>query len=312
MRKFLLLGAVAGLALAACERQAPDPLAEARSACLEDGGEAELVIESCGALIDSGQLTVEDRVLAYAARGDATYEAGDVTEALRDYNAALEIDSENMRAAKGRATILIESGQLDAAQPLVDRLIASGEHTAVAHYLDGEIARQRSDAPAAMEAYGRAIEADTRYAEPLARRAALKQAAQDYPGALADFDAALRINPQMTPALAGRCWTRVLMEDGDLAGARRDADEAATADPGNVPAQLCRGLLQLRAGEWADAQASYEAALQVEPGNPNALFGRGVARRRGGDNEGRDDMNRARDFDRYVARTFEELGVQSY
>jgi tetratricopeptide (TPR) repeat protein len=126
------------------------------------------------------------------------------------------------------------------------------------------------------------------------------------------LEPALRIPPPRTPPLAGRCWTRVLMEDGDLAGARRDADQAATADPRNVRAQLCRGLLQLRAGEWAEARESYEAALAVEPGNPNALFGRGVARRRGGDNEGREDMNQARDFDRHVARAFEDLGVQTF
>jgi Flp pilus assembly protein TadD len=97
-----------------------------------------------------------------------------------------------------------------------------------------------------------------------------------------------------------------------MAQARADADAAAAADPRNVQGQLCRGLLQLRAGEWAAARSSYEAALAVAPGNPSALFGRGVARRRSGDNEGREDMNQARDFDSHVARSFEDLGVDTY
>jgi hypothetical protein len=68
----------------------------------------------------------------------------------------------------------------------------------------------------------------------------------------------------------------------------------------------------LRAEEWLEAKASYDAALEVEPGNPSALFGRGVARRRSGDGEGREDMNRARDFSSNIGRTVEELGVVTY
>lgn len=304
--------AAAGLSLAACQRQAADPLTEARQTCFADDAEAEAKMEACGALIDSGELEVAERGDAFANRGAANYEAGDVTSALRDYNAALEIAPENMLAVKGRALVLVESGQLDAAEPLVQRLIQSNQFTAEAHYLAGNIARARSDYAAATEAYTQSIAADRNFAPSYAGRGAIKQSQGDYPAALADFDAAIRINPQLTPALAGRCWTRVQMEDNNMDQARRDADAAAEGDPRNVQAQLCRGLLQLRAGEWANARSSYEAALEVEPGNPSALFGRGVARRRSGDDDGRADMNQARDFDSHVARTFEDLGVQTY
>lgn len=305
-----------GLALmltaAACERTPPDPLAEARRVCGDASVEAEARMEACGALINSGALEDAERGVALARRGAATQEAGDVTDALRDYNAALSIDDANTLALKGRASIMIASGQLDAAEPLLQRLLESGDYSADAHFLLGEIARLRGDPAAASTAYGQAIEADRRYAPALASRGLIKQNAQDYAGAVADFDAALNINPQLTTARAGRCWANVLMEDGNLGRARSDADAAAEAEPGNVQAQLCRGLLQLRAGEWEAAQASYDAVLHIEPGNPTALFGRGVARRRAGDNEGRDDMNRARDFEPHVARAFEDLGVRTY
>ena len=309
-------GWVAGLALvlatAACERTPPDPLAEARRVCADDGAEAEARMEACGALVDTGTIEEAERGVALARRGAATQEAGDVTDALRDYNAALAIDEANALALKGRASIMIASVQLDAAEPLVQRLLASGEYAADAHFLAGEIARIRGNSEAASAAYGEAIAADRDYAPAYASRGLIKQNALDYTGAVADYDAALNINPQLTTAMAGRCWSNVLMQDGNLGRARSDADAAAQADPRNVQAQLCRGLLQLRAGEWEAAQASYEAALEVEPGNPSALFGRGVARRRSGDNEGRDDMNLARDFEPHIARTFEDLGIRTY
>lgn len=310
MRKLLLSMLVAGAVLSAC--QPPDPLAEARRTCANDGAESEARMEACTALIDSGEIQGAERAAALANRGAATEEAGDVTGALRDYSAALDLAPETMRAIMGRAGILIESGQLDAAEPLVIRLMESGEFAERAHFFTGELARKRGDWGAASDAYGRAIAADSQSYQSFSARAGLRHDQQDYAGALDDYDRAIRINPQYTPALAGRCWTRVLMEDGDLPAARRDADAAATADPRNVQAQLCRGLLQLRAEEWVEAKASYDAALEVEPGNPSALFGRGVARRRSGDSEGREDMNRARDFSSNIGRTFEELGVVTY
>jgi tetratricopeptide (TPR) repeat protein len=311
MRQVWLLGAaMAALALAAC--QPPDPLNEARQTCARAEAEAEARTQACTELLDSGELADADKAAAHANRGAAHYEAGDVTAALRDYEASLRIEPNMPLAIMGRAGILIDSGQLDAAEPLVQQLIESGEYAAQASYYAGNIALARGQSDAAIAAYDRAIAADGRHAFAYANRGAAKQRLENYAGAIEDYDAAVRINPQLPQAYAGLCWSRVLMEDGDQAQARSAADAAAAGDPRNVQGQLCRGLLQLRAGEWADAQASYEAALAVEPGNPTALFGRGIARRRGGDNTGTRDMNQAREFSPHVARAFEELGVRTY
>lgn len=311
MRTWIGVVLAGALALAACE-QRPDPLADVRRTCADARAEAEARRNACTTLIESGAVEATERAEALAYRGDATREAGDVTAALRDYTAALEIDSELMRAVAGRAEILIESGQLDAADPLVARLIESGALPERAHFYAGEIARLRSDFPAAIAAYNRAIEADDRHYRALTERGRIKQAHEDYAGAIEDYDRAIAINPQYAPAFAGRCWSRVLQDEGGLDRARADADAAAVYAPRVVQGQLCRGLLQLRAGEWESARLSYEAALEVEPGNPNALFGRGVARRRSGDRQGIRDMNQARDFEPNIGRAFEELGVRTF
>lgn len=305
-----LLGASLACVLVACEE--PDPLAGVRAACANAESEAEARIEACGTLIASGTLSEADRAAALAHRGSALYEAGDAEGANADFRAALAVDEANTDAMLGRALVLVDSGQLDAAEPLAQRLIEAGAHLSQAHLIVGDIALRRGDIGAATEAFDRAIEADARNAEAFAQRARTKIGNEDPVGALADYDAAIRINPQLSPAYAGRCWVRVLQEDGDLAAARRDADEAASLDPRNVQGQLCRGLLQLRAEEWDSARDSYNAALEVEPGNPQALFGRGVARRRGGDRAGTEDMNLARDFDRHVGEWFDERGVRTF
>lgn len=306
MRKLGLLGAVVALALAACERA--DEVSDAER-CLT-AEEAEAKIEACTAAAQNQSLTPEQRSVAFSTRGDAYDEAGDVTAALRDYASAIELDAENPAALLGRGRILLASGQLDAAEPVLRRAIElhqSGE----ANQLVGEILVRRGEFSEAITLFNTALSHEPRSARALAGRARAKQRLGDLEGAANDYDQAIRADGNLAEARAGRCWLD-LNEERELERARQDAEAAVTADPRNVEGQLCLGVLQLREGEWANAKASFEAALAVESGNPIALFGRGVARRRSGDNDGTEDMNQARDFDGHIGQQFDDLGVRTY
>jgi tetratricopeptide (TPR) repeat protein len=307
MKRWLALGIV--LALAAC--QPPDPMAENNRTCAEADAEPANRVVACTALIESGELDEPARADALANRGAAHRAGDDVTPALRDFEAALRIDAEQPLALDGRADILIASGQLDAAEPLVDRLITGGTASSNAYRMKGDIALARGEYSDAIEHFDDAINADGRSAVAYAHRARAKERLQDAAGARTDFDSAIRYDGTLAEARAGRCWLNV-REDRDLAQARNDAEAAVAAEPQLVNAQLCRGIVQLRGGEWENARRAFEAALAIEPGNPTALFGRGVARRRSGDSEGREDMNQARDFDRHIGEAFDEWGVETY
>jgi len=311
MRRLILVSLAAVAALSACERQPADPMAQNREVCADDDRASAERIAACSALIDSGELDPSARAEAQAQRGVAYREADEVTPALRDFEAVLRVDESNADALAGRAYILVASGQLDAADVFVGRLLETGELAADAHFLTGEIAQARGDHAAALASYSAAIDADRDMAIAYARRGRAKQRLDDIDGALSDFDTALRQDASLVDARAGRCWLS-LRQERDLSRARSDAETAVAADPRNVEGQLCRGILQLRGEEWVMAKTSFDAALEVEPGNPTALFGRGVARRRSGDGDGREDMNRARDFDRHIGEAFDEWGVRTF
>jgi tetratricopeptide (TPR) repeat protein len=302
---------VGAATLAACDRASDDPLARNRVTCANANAEAAERDAACTALIDGGELGEAERAEAQAHRGVARRASGQVTPALRDFEAALRVDENNAEALAGRAAILLASGQLDAVEPLVDRLIAQGDELDQAHLMKGDIAFQRGDYQAAITSYDEAINRNRGLALAYAHRGRAKQRLQDDVGALADFDAAVRNDNDLVDARAARCWLSV-QQSRNLDRARGDAETAVAAAPENVEAQLCRGVLQLRGGEWAGARTSFEAALAIEPGNPTALFGRGVARRRSGDNDGRDDMDRARDFDRHIGEAFDDMGVRTF
>ena len=311
MVRSCIVGAALVLALAGCQRA--DPLARARTDCANNALPASAQANACGALIEGGNLTGADRANALANSGVAHARAGDTRSALQDFAAALAIDDSNGRALEGRASILIRSGQFDAAEPLVERLVAGGAGGR-AHLMQGEIAAGRGDYQAAVEAFDAALSEDGHNAVALAGRARMKVALEDNDGAMADFDSAVSIDPNLADARAGRCWlaiqqTRDPTNDGR---AREDAEAAVAAAPRDFNAQTCLGILALRAHEWPVAKQAFDVALEVRPGDPLALFGRGVARRRAGDGPGLTDMNQARDFDRHIGERFDQLGVATY
>lgn len=309
--RFLLAIAACAAALSACEQPANDQSGRNRVTCADPNRSADDRIAACTALIESGQLDDAARTVIQAHRGAAHRLAGQVTPALRDFEAVLRADPRNTEALEGRAAILLASGQLDAAAPLVDRLIAEGERLGQAHLLRGDIAFQHGDFTSAIDSYDAAIRAEPGLALAYAHRGRAKQRLGDDVGALSDFDAAVRNDNDLSDARAARCWLSV-RQNQNLDRARTDAETAVAAAPENLEAQLCRGVLQLQGGEWGNARTSFEAALAIEPGNPVALFGRGVARRRGGDGDGTEDMNRARDFDRHIGEKFDEMRVRTF
>jgi tetratricopeptide (TPR) repeat protein len=299
------------LVLAACGRSGDDPLARNLAACVDLNAAPATRDPACSAVLESGEIEDAVRAEALANRGQARRQAGEVTPALRDFEAALRLDADHIMALQGRAEILLASGQLDAAELLVDRLIAHGDALDHAHLMKGDIAFQRGEIERAIAAYDAAIERNRDLAEAFAHRGAARWRLNDADGALADYDDAIRLNGTLTEARAGRCWLS-LRQNRDLDRARTDGEAAVAADVASVQGHICLGVLRLRNEEWGPARESFEAALRIEPGNPTALFGRGVARRRGGDGEGREDMNRARDFDRHIGETFDDLGVGTF
>lgn len=309
--------ALCALALAACNQQPADPLARARADCREADLAPAAQIAACSKLIDEGQLSDEDHAAVLAERGQAQQRAGEATAALRDFTAALALDSDNMQAVRGRAMVLIKSGQLDAAEPLVERLVASGHFTAESHFMQGEIAALRSNYTGAVAAFDAAIADNPHYAEAFTERADAKRALGDMDGAAGDLNAAIELDPNLADARAARCWIRLRHkpepgEQRDDGPARQDADAAVAADPHNFQGQLCLAMLQARANDWSNARASFDVAANLQPGNAMALFGRGVARKRAGDGAGQQDMNQARDFNHDIDGTFNDLGVATY
>jgi tetratricopeptide (TPR) repeat protein len=95
--------------------------------------------------------------------------------------------------------------------------------------------------------------------------------------ALADLDSAIRLKPKYAYALANRGTARLVKGDTDRAIS--DLDAAIALRPPQVEVALKgRADAQLAKGGYALALADYDAALKLRPDYANALIGRGYTR----------------------------------
>jgi len=109
-------------------------------------------------------------------------------------------------------------------------------------------------------------------------RGAIRQARGDLRGALADFDAALAMDPRHATTYANRGTARKAA--GDLAGARADLDQAVELMPRAAAAAAYhnRGGVRVLQNDFRGAIADYTEAIAIAPGLLVAHISRGNAR----------------------------------
>ena len=86
---------------------------------------------------------------------------------------------------------------------------------------------------------------------------------EKYKEAIQDLDAALKISPKNSDALAFRASARRHLNEMDLA--LTDAESAVALDKKNANALLERGMLYQLKGRVADARKDWVAAIEVDP-----------------------------------------------
>ena len=117
-------------------------------------------------------------------------------------------------------------------------------------------------------------------------------AKNDHDRAIADYDAAIRINPKFADAHFNRGNAWGLKGDPDRAIA--DYDAALRLNPKDASAHIARAVELMIKGDYQGAVTGYDTALVLDPKSGIALHGRGRANFYGGDPQrGVADLERA-------------------
>jgi len=111
-----------------------------------------------------------------------------------------------------------------------------------------------------------------------------KQNKGDWNGAMADYNEAIRLDPNYSSAYDNR--GNVKRQNGDLNGAMADIDQAIRFNPKNALAYNNRGIIKEAKGDLTGAIADYSQAISLNPKYAVAYRNRGNVKRKKGDING--------------------------
>jgi tetratricopeptide (TPR) repeat protein len=129
-------------------------------------------------------------------------------------------------------------------------------------YLRGNGRLERGDGPGAVADYTAALAIDPGRADIVKKRGQARLDLGDADGAFADFDAALRTDPHDAQAYRGRSAARLLR--GDVAGAEAEATAALAQGPSAESHAQC-GAVRQCGQDFAAAVAHYSRAIAANP-----------------------------------------------
>lgn len=174
----------------------------------------------CAAIVEAGQGTPEILSALHTLRADALSDNRVFVDAIREYDQALQLNSNNTEAYCGRGITFAHDADIDRAIADFDQAARLGSANpkcwnarAMAYWRKGDAAQAISDLTTA-------IKLNPRDADAFFNRAMAFEATNELVRAIADFDRVIRFMPDDAAAYYNRGQAKLKL--GDLAGGNAD------------------------------------------------------------------------------------------
>lgn len=237
-------------------------------ACEETSGDP--AIAACDRAIASGKFDGDLLSQLHNNRGVEYKAKSELDRAIADFSDAMKLNPKNLFAYTNRGSALIDKGENDAALADYNAAIAIDAKFFRAYAGRGDAYRAKKEFDKAIDDYRKALSLDP----PDERRKVIERVmaatyvdrglTQKDPAAeLADYEEALKLNPENTSALNNRA---VLSNNkGEYDRAIRDLDQAIKLKPDFAMAFRNRGDAYRGKGDTTHAVADYKQALALNP-----------------------------------------------
>src|SRR6266508_4550093 len=229
----------------------------------------------------SEELPAEDRSQLYFLRGYAYSSSGDTTQALSDFDRAIQLHPNLPEAYINRGTIYKDKGEYDRAIIEYTQAILLSPDVSDFYNVRGVGYHEHGDYDSAIADYDQALRLQPNNIDVYINRGASFRAKGDYDRAIADYDYALSINPNDALAYNNRGTAHYNKSDYDIA--INDFNQAIRLDPELVAAYIGRGLVYDASGNYENAVADYTHAIELEPSTIDAYLFRAMVRNEQGD-----------------------------
>ncbi len=281
MRRFVLLLALFGAADAAC----------AKDTCIS-GEDAATTLPACLAVAQDETQTPLDRSFAYSSAGYIKLENQELDLAEDYFSRALTFDANSDIAYAGRGVAEFAKGAYEQAIADAKKAVElkPGAHPE-SYLILGTLADRDGDHEARIDYMNKAIALAPEYAEAYAGRGNGYLAENRYDLALADFNKAVALKPELSGPLQQN-FEIIYIERGGLRGkdgnygaAIDDYTRALQLNPLNTRALNDRGDAYYMTGDFDRAIADFTKAIESDPSYSYAYTNRGLSYFKMGDND---------------------------
>lgn len=213
------------------------------------------------------------------SRGQFLLSSKQYEDALRTYDSALELNSNNADAWIGRGMVLEQLARYDDAIAAIDRATQISPDYSLAWLSRGMVLKQAERYEDALTAFDRALDGNGQWGDNRAADAALNRGSVLWQldrrdDALASFDRALELDPQFALAWYNKATALLIL--GEFEAAVSAYDSAINSNgqwglsTGPASAWYNRGLALEQLERYEDAIASYDQALRITPNHTKA------------------------------------------
>ena len=181
--------------------------------------------------------------------------------------------------------------------------VSSSKQRAEEYFYSAFAKDDLGDHRGAIQDYNKAIEIDPDYTPAINNRGISKAHLKDYYGAIQDFNKAISLDPDDAHYYWNRCKTKGFSED--YRGAFLDCSKAIELQPDHSDAYNQRGLLYEISGENAKALIDFNKAIGYNTNHIDAYYNRGCLKKNFGDLEGAlEDFSKAINLNPSYARAY--------
>jgi tetratricopeptide (TPR) repeat protein len=201
--------------------------------------------------------------VGYTNLGFAFLQKGQADEALKQFQKALEINSNDRDAHIDLGMVLDEIGQLDEAIAQYQKALEIDPDYAEAHNNLGNTLMRKGQLGEAIAEYQMALKINPKYAEGHGNLGAAFFQNGRFDEAIAQYQKALEINPNY--AEAHNNLGNALLRNGQLGQAIQEFQKALEINPKFAQAHGNLGLIFFQSGQLEDAITECQAALRLDP-----------------------------------------------
>jgi tetratricopeptide (TPR) repeat protein len=228
---------------------------------------------------------------AYTNRGLAYDQQGRLGDAIAEYVAAIQRDTNYMEAYVNRARAYVNMGRYETALADATKALTLAPNLAAAFDIRSLAYLGLGQDNQALVDSSRAIAADPGYAVAYSNRAYINTGLGKYGQAVVDATRAIEIDPDLASAYANRAEAAFLA--GNHEGAIADSTAALAIDSNLILTLVGRAMAYLATGSYPEALDDARLALSMNPAQLEALLVRGMALLASTDGrQGREDLDR--------------------